>query len=82
MSLTSNLSKFTRLQLHKLSKLLDALYEQGLPKDFYESNVTAVLNTHSNIVFLTNTEHQVARLDSDGKLKSDITSVITATKVL
>lgn len=71
MSTTTDLSEFTHSQLQDLCKLLQALAEQGLPKDFYKDNVTVMLNTESDTVFLTNDDYQVALVDSDGKLKSE-----------
>jgi hypothetical protein len=67
--LTSDLSKFGERELHKLKRLIEALEKQGLPDDFYDSEVKIMLNTFSEKVFLTNSEYQVAMLNGD-KLES------------
>jgi hypothetical protein len=67
--LTSDLSKFGNRELHKLKRLVEALETQGLPDDFWDSDVQIMLNTYSGKVFLTNSEYQVAMMNGD-KLES------------
>ena len=50
-------------------KLLKAWRLQGLPNDFYDEDVTIMFNTHSDCVFLTNSEFQTCMLNGE-KLES------------
>ena len=66
---TTNLSDFGYRELDMLCELLEAMKEQGLPRDFYDEEVHPVMNQYSGNVFLTNSEYQVAMLNGD-KLES------------
>ena len=68
--ITTDLSDFSCKELKKLERLLIALRKQGLPSDFYNDEVVPTLNLKVGYVFLTNSDHQIAMLDRDGKLKS------------
>lgn len=67
---TTDLSDFGYRELKELEILLLAMRTQGLPSDFNDDEVVPMFNLKSGNVFLTNSEYQVAMLDSDGKLKS------------
>ena len=60
---TTDLSKFGRYERAELVKLINAWNTQGLPKDFYNDEVTPMMNTHSGNVFLTNSDYQVAMMN-------------------
>lgn len=66
---TTNLSDFGYRELTILEELLKAMREQGLPNDFYDEGVHAMMNQSSGNVFLTNSDYQVAMLNGD-KLES------------
>lgn len=66
---TTNLADFGYRERVMAEKLLKAWREQGLPPDFYDNEVTIMMNTHSGNVFLTNSEFQVAMING-GKLES------------
>lgn len=66
---TTNLSDFGHRELEMLEELLQAMREQGLPDDFYDNEVTPMMNQYSGNVFLTNSEYQVAMMNDD-KLES------------
>lgn len=66
---TTDLSEFDKSDLKRLEMLLKAYREQGLPEDFNDENVHAMMNTTSGYVFLTNSDYQVAMLNGD-KLES------------
>ena len=66
---TTNLSDFGYRELIMLEELLKAMREQGLPTDFYDEGVHAMMNQSSGNVFLTNSDYQVAMLNGD-KLES------------
>lgn len=68
--ITTDLSDFSCKELKKLERLLIALRKQGLPSDFYNDEVVPALNLKVGYVFLTNSDHQIAMLDRDGKLKT------------
>jgi hypothetical protein len=57
------------MELKALERLLRALREQDLPKDFNDSGVHPMLNINSGYVFLTNEDFQVAMMNED-KLES------------
>jgi hypothetical protein len=61
--LTSDLSKFGARELDILEPLIEAAKKHGLPKDFWDSEVQIMLNTHSGNVFLTNSNCQVAMMN-------------------
>ena len=62
---TTNLSDFGYRELIMLEELLKAMREQGLPNDFYDEGVHAMMNQSSGNVFLTNSDYQVAMLNGD-----------------
>lgn len=66
---TINLSKFGYRERKMAEELLRAWREQGLPEDFYDDEVSIMLNINSGYVFLTNADYQVAMLNGD-KLES------------
>jgi len=66
---TTDLSKFGYRELHLAKELLQALEDQGLPKDFNDDGLTIMMNTNSGSVFFTNSDYQVAMLNDD-KLES------------
>ena len=66
---TTNLSDFGYRELDMLCELLNAMKEQGLPRDFEDDEVVPMFNMMSGNVFLTNSEYQVAMLNGD-KLES------------
>ena len=65
---TTDLSKFGYREKAMAAELLSAL-GKGLPEDFYDDEVTIMMNMHSGNVFLTNSEFQVAMMN-DEKLES------------
>lgn len=65
MTTTTNLSEFGARERLMAENLLKAWREQGLPEDFYEDEVTIMMNTISGNVFLTNADYQVAMLNGD-----------------
>lgn len=73
---TTDFSKFGYRERELLIALLDAWHEQGLPEDFYRSDVHFMMNLNSGDVFLTNSEYQVAMLNGD-KLESFYVDYIT-----
>jgi len=65
---TTDLSKFGRMELEAAKKLLDAYLNHDETEYFFnERGVSIAFNTHSGKVFLTNEEYQVA-VEEDGKL--------------
>lgn len=76
MTTTTDLTKFGYRERKLAEELLKAWREQGLPEDFYESEITIMFNTHSGCVFLTNSDFQVAMLNGD-KLESFYTDFDT-----
>jgi len=62
---TTSLSDFGFLELKQLEALIRAYREQGLPDDFWNEDVTPMFNKNSGVVFLTNSEYQVAMLNGD-----------------
>ena len=46
-------------------ELLNAWSSQGLPEDFYDDEVTIMMNKLSGCVFLTNSDYQVAMMNGD-----------------
>ena len=61
----NDFSKFGYRERKMAEQLLHAWNEKGLPEDFYEDEVSIVMNTHSGNVFLTNSEFQVAMMNGD-----------------
>ncbi|HCT85252.1 MAG TPA: hypothetical protein DF296_08645 [Candidatus Margulisbacteria bacterium] len=66
---TTDFSKFGYRERVMAEELLGAWREQGLPEDFYDEEVSIMMNIHSGYVFLTNSEYQVAMINGD-KLES------------
>ena len=60
---TTDLAKFGARERRIAEELLKAWREQGLPEDFYDEDVTIMLNTNSGNVFLTNSEYQAAMMN-------------------
>jgi hypothetical protein len=73
---TTDFSKFGYRERKLTEELLRAWNEQGLPEDFENNEVAIMFNTYSGLVFLTNSEAQVAALN-DGKLESMYTDSFT-----
>lgn len=69
MTTTTDLSKFGTRELAEVRNLLDAMLDQGLPDDFYNSEVAPMFNQSSGYVFLINSEYQAAMMNG-GKLES------------
>ncbi len=67
--ITTDLADFGSRERHMLCDLLNAWNTQGLPDDFDDNEVRAMMNRNSGSVFLTNSEYQVAMLNGD-KLES------------
>ena len=65
MTTTTDLADFDNSDLARLGKLLTAYRNQGLPREFYKSEVKPMLNTKSGCVFFTNEDFQVAMLNGD-----------------
>src|SRR3990167_7070000 len=66
---TTDLSKFGHREKKMAGELLLAMNE-GLPNDFYDDEVTVMMNMNSGNVFLTNSDYQVAMMTDEGKLES------------
>lgn len=66
---TTDLAKFGYREKAMALSLLQAMFDQGLPNDFNDDEVTIMMNTNSGNVFLTNSDYQVAMLNGD-KLES------------
>ena len=62
---TTNLADFGYREIEMVEELLKAWREQGLPKDFYNSDVVPMMNQSSGNVFLTNEDFQVAMMNGD-----------------
>lgn len=62
---TTDLAEFGSRERWLLVELLTAWDKQGLPKDFYDDDVRAMMNHNSRNVFLTNSEYQVAMMNGD-----------------
>ncbi len=74
--LTSDFAKFGYRERKLAEQLLRAWNEQSLPEDFYEDEVSIIMNTYSGNVFLTNSDFQVAMMNGD-KLESFYTDFET-----
>ena len=72
----NDFSKFGYRERKMAEQLLHAWNEQGLPEDFYDDEVSIIMNTTSGYVFLTNSEFQVAMMN-DNKLESFYTDFET-----
>ena len=62
---TTDLNEFGSREREMAEELLRAWRKQGLPEDFYDDNVEIMMNTYSGIVFLTNSDYQVAMMNGD-----------------
>ena len=62
---TTDLADFGPRERGMLVDLLDAWEKQGLPDDFHEEEVRAMMNRNSGNVFLTNSEYQTAMMNGD-----------------
>lgn len=66
---TTDLSKFGHREKQMAAVLLTELTNGNLPQDFYNDEVTIMMNQNSGNVFLTNSDYQVAMMNGD-KLES------------
>lgn len=57
---TENLSDFGLIELEEARNILDAMIDNGVPSDFENEGVRIAFNRMSGMVFLTNSEYQVA----------------------
>jgi hypothetical protein len=64
-TVTTNLTLFGRREIRLAQQLLTAWLEQGLPTDFYDDEVQIFMNRISGYVFLSNSDYQVAMMNSD-----------------
>ena len=62
---TTDFSRFGSREREMAEELLKAWREQGLPDDFYNDEVTIMMNFYSGNVFLTNADYQVAMMNDD-----------------
>jgi hypothetical protein len=62
---TTDLTKFGYRERKMAEKLLHAWNEYGLPENFYDDEVTIMMNLDSGNVFLTNSEFQVAMMNGE-----------------
>jgi hypothetical protein len=74
MNNTTDLADFGMREIRMARDLLEAWCEHGLPDDFENDGVVAMLNPMSSYVFLTNAEFQVAVVGDTGELVSFYTS--------
>lgn len=65
MCTTTDISDFDRFDLQEAITLLRVMENQGLPGDFYDDGVTLMKNKDSGMVFLTNSEFQVAMMNGN-----------------
>lgn len=68
MTTTTDLSKFGWHEKRMAAELLTAACT-GLPSDFYDDEITIMLNTNSGNVFLTNSKYQAVMMNGN-KLES------------
>lgn len=61
---TTNLAEFGYRELDMAGDLLKAI-KNGLPVDFNDNDITVMFNKNSGMVFLTNSDYQVAILNDD-----------------
>lgn len=66
---TTDFSEFGNRERRMATELLNAWETQGLPDDFWDDEVTIMMNFGSGNVFLTNSEFQVAMMNGN-KLES------------
>ena len=62
---TTDFARFGHRERAMAEELLKAWREQGLPEDFYEEEVTVMMNFSSGYVFLTNADFQVAMMNGE-----------------
>jgi hypothetical protein len=62
---TTDLADFGSRERWLLVELLTAWDKQGLPENFYDDEVRAMMNRNSGNVFLTNSEFQTAMMNGD-----------------
>lgn len=62
---TTDLAEFGTRERKMLTDLLLAWESQGLPKDFHQEEVRPMLNKNSGLVFLVNSEYEVAAMNGD-----------------
>ena len=60
---TTDIADFGIREKSLLIELLIACKEQGLPEDFYNDEVTPMMNKNSGDVFLTNSDYQTAMMN-------------------
>lgn len=65
MTTTTDLSQFGYREKRMAAELLLAMCDQGLPDEFYDDEVTVMMNQNSGNVFLTNSEYQVCMLNGN-----------------
>ena len=71
---TTDLADFGYIEIRETINLLNAWMKHGLPEDFEEDEVQVMFNPDSGMVFLTNSNYQVAMLYYD-ELESFYTCV-------
>lgn len=62
---TTDLADFGARERWILVELLTAWDKQGLPENFYDDEVRAMMNRNSGCVFLTNSEYEVAMINGN-----------------
>lgn len=62
---TTDIAKFGNREKAMAAELLQVMTTKGLPEDFYNDEVTIMMNLNSGNVFLTNSEFQVAMMNGD-----------------
>jgi hypothetical protein len=62
---TTDLSKFGYRERKMAEEPLQEWNQGNLPEEFYNDEVTIMMNTYSGNVFLTNSEFQVAMMNGD-----------------
>jgi len=62
---TTNLAHFGSRERGMLVDLLNAWEKQGLPDNFFDDEVTCMMNKNSGNVFLTNSDFQTAMMNGD-----------------
>jgi hypothetical protein len=66
---TEDLSKFGYRERKELEMILNAWNNDGLPSEFWDSEVKPAFNMNSGYVFLVNSEYQVCMLTDSGELE-------------
>lgn len=62
---TTDLKDFGYYELKETARLIQAKIDWGFPDDFYEDEVTIMMNKKSGNVFFTNSNFQVAMMNGD-----------------